>query len=337
MARTSQYSTDMPGIYTPSPSRVQTTPSASYIDAAPRFSFASETSGQLTEHETRKRSRHDHTSQPSTAGSWNDNSLGFSRFTDTRSPPPLAYDRYQLADGGMERSPRFGRQAGDYDDYFQLQKQRGQWSVPPTPYTGLKQMAMEEMQTTPNGTKAWSFMGLVGGVAGKLFQFCTVPFRGFQAGGGQTYTVDSQAEIAARLGLQDDPYSQYTPGPVQHIAPGGFPQDDYGVKSIDSLNIETPERPRMTKRLRTADNWVVVDRWSRDQEHRGCRSEGSLISRDHHHIYPVLPRELARQLLRSEDLPSFLYHGDRPWTSGLSMEVPKQHRHRTTGSDHITD
>jgi hypothetical protein len=304
MARTSQYSTDMPGISTPSPSHAHTTSSASYFDAAPRFSFASETSGQLTDHETRKRSRHDHTLQPPTAGSWNDNSLGFSRFTDTRSPPPLAHDRYQLADGGMEGSHTFGRQTGDYDDYFQLQKQRGQWSIPPTPYTGLKQMAMDGAQTTPNGTKAWSFMGLVGGVAGKLFQFCTVPFRGFQAGSGQTYTVDSQAEIAARLGLQDDPYPQYTPGPVQHIAPGGFPQDDYGVKSIDSLDNDTPERPRMTKRLRTADNWVVVD------------NEGQMESR------PGTPRLSARRI---PDQPRSPSHIPRP-TSRADATTPSLKR-----------
>jgi hypothetical protein len=261
---TSHYSTDMPGIYTPSPSRAHTTSRTSYFDAAPRFSFASETSGhQVTDldaHETRKRSRDSCNTHPSTAGAWNNNTLDYSRFADTKSPPPLAHDRYQLADGGMEGSHTFGRQTGDYDDYFQLQKQRGQWSVPPTPYTGLKPMVMDGMETTPNGSKPWSILGLVGGVAGRLFHFCTVPFRGFQAGGGQRYTVDSQEEIAARLGLQDDPFAhpQYLAGPVQHVAPGSFPQDDYGVRSIDSLENQTPERPRMTKRLRTADNWVVV-------------------------------------------------------------------------------
>lgn len=259
---TSHYSTDMPGIYTPSPSRAHTTSGTSYFDAAPRFAHASEASGrQVTDpdaHETRKRSRDSYTTHPSTASAWNDSTLGYSRFAGTKSPPPLAHDRYQLADGGMEAS----RQAGDYDDYFHLQKQRGQWSVPPTPYNGSKPMVVDGMQTTPSGTKPWSILGLVGGVAGKLFQFCTVPFRGFQAGGGQRYTVDSQEEIAARLGLQDDPFPHpyhYQAGPVQHIAPGSFPQDDYGVRSIESLESVTPERPRMTKRLRTADNWVVVD------------------------------------------------------------------------------
>jgi hypothetical protein len=252
----------MSRIYTPSPSRAHATSGASYFDAAPRFSFAAETSGRQVidadAHETRKRTRGDSPARQFTANTWNSNSLGYSRFADARSPPPLAHDRYQLADGGMERSQTLGRQAGDYDDYFQLQQQRGQWSVPPTPYTGLKQMAMDGVQTKESETKPWSILGLVGGVAGQLFQFCKIPFRGFQAGGGQRFTVDSQEEIATRLGLQDDIISHQMAGPVQYATPGGYPQDDYGVKSIDSIDSERSERPRMAKRLRTADNWVFI-------------------------------------------------------------------------------
>ncbi|KAF2035188.1 hypothetical protein EK21DRAFT_46251, partial [Setomelanomma holmii] len=209
-------------------------------------------------HETRKRSRGDSTARHFSANAWNNDSLDFSRFADSKSPPPLAHDRYQLADGGMDRSHTFARQAGDYDDYFQLQKQRGQWSVPPTPHMGARHLLGDAMEMTPDGTKPWTILGLMGGVAGKLIQFCTVPFRGFQAGGGQKYTVDGQEEIATRLGLQEDPFLHQSAGPVQQVPPGTFPQDDYGVRSIDSLDQECLERPRMTKRLRTADNWVVV-------------------------------------------------------------------------------
>jgi hypothetical protein len=264
MAGTSQYSTDMPGVYTPTPSPAHTTSRTSYFDAAPRFSLATETSGrQVIEpdaHETRKRSRDGSAARGFAADGWDVNSLENSRYNDAKSPPLLAHDRYQLADGGMDGSQTFRRQTGNYDDYFQLEKQRGQWSVPPTPYTGLNPMAMDMdgVQTTPNGSRSWSILGIVGGVAGKLYQFCTVPFRGFQAGAGQRYTVDSQEEIAVRLGLQDDPFQHERARPVQQTAPGGFPQDDYGVMSIDSLDNERRERPT-TKRLRTADNWVVVD------------------------------------------------------------------------------
>lgn len=208
-------------------------------------------------HEVRKRSRGYSGAQRPAATAWGSNSFTHNCFTDAKSPPPLAHDRYQLADG-MDESRTFGRQIGDYDDYFQLQQQRGQWSVPPTPATGMRHVvAVDRMETTPNGSKPWSILGLVGGVAGRLFQFCTVPFRGFQAGGGQRYTIDSHGEVAARLGLQDEPYFHEKAFPVRQT-PGDFPQDNYGVRSIDSLDSETPQRPRMTKRLRTADNWVVV-------------------------------------------------------------------------------
>lgn len=255
----------MPGLYTPSPLHARANTRSSYFDPAPRFSFAPESSGRQVidpdTHETRKRSRsrygerdsatsHSFTTQP-----WGDNSLGYSRFTDTKSPPPLAHDRYELAGGGMDGSYQFGRQNGDYDDYFQLQKQRGMWSIPPTPQVGaVKQLAADGMQTTPNGSKSWTIMGLVGGVAGKLFQFCTVPFRGFQAGGGRKYDLVTQGEIAAKLGLQDDPFLHQA-GPVQQPNSEGFPSDNYGVLSMESL---PEERPRMAKRLRTADNWVVI-------------------------------------------------------------------------------
>lgn len=234
-----------------------------YFDPIPRYSFATETSErQVTDeaHETRKRSRYSGHEPTPTNGSatsfWGDNSLGYSRFTDAKSPPPLAHDRYELARGGMDESHHLTRQNGNYDDYYHLQKQRGNWSVPPTPHVGmLRHQEVDEMQTTPDGAKSWTIMGLVGGVAGKLFQFCTVPFRGFQAGSGQMYDFDSQQEIAARLGLQDDPNLYQSAGPVQQVTPGDFPADNYGVQSIDSVQ---EDRPRMTKRLRTADNWVVV-------------------------------------------------------------------------------
>lgn len=120
------------------------------------------------------------------------------------------------------------------------------------------------------------------------------------------YAVDSQEEIASRLGLHDDPFSypHYPAGPVQHVAPGSFPQDDYGVKSIDSLESETPERPRMTKRLRTADNWVVVG------------NDGQMESR------PPTPRISERRI---PDQPRSPSHIPRPASRAGTM-TPSQKR-----------
>ena len=262
---TSRHRTDMPGLYTPSPSHARTNSRTCYFDPASHFSSATETSGrQLTSHdahETRKRSRSQYNeygslTTPSLATqSWCDNSLGHSGYSGTKSPPPLAHDRYELAGDGMDGTQRLQRQHGDYDDYFQLQNQRGMWSVPPTPQGGAVQQPAAARMHTPPESKPWTIMGLVGGVAGKLYQFCTVPFRGFQAGGGQRFDLDSHGEIAAKLGLQDNAFLPPAAGPVQHVPPGDFSMESYGVMSIDSAEIE---RPRMPKRLRTADNWVVI-------------------------------------------------------------------------------
>ncbi|KAL6154962.1 hypothetical protein ACJQWK_01220 [Exserohilum turcicum] len=243
----------MPVPHTLSPSHTRGSSRNSLFDSTPRYSLAPETTGrpviESDAHETRKRSRY---GDDTAVNPWNVGALLSSRSTDTKSPPPLANDRYELA-GGMDRPHTFTTRDGDCDDYFNLQAQRGTWAVPAPPQVGLAtQAAAGEMHTTPNGSKAWSLFSLVGGVAGKLFEFCTVPFRGFQAGGGQKFDADSQEKVAAKLGLQDDPYQ---PGPVQQPTPGFYPSDDYGIQSIESI---PPEPPRLAKRLRTADNWVMV-------------------------------------------------------------------------------
>lgn len=310
MATSWRYPSDMPVSYTSTVSHGGGNSQTDYFDPAPRFSFTTETTGRQMidsdSHETRKRSRcgddDSATSKSFTTASWGDNSLAYSRSSATRSPPPLAHDRYELAGGGMNLSPWFGRQHKDDDDYFHLQKQRGMWSVPPTPQAGAaRPVAMDRMETTPSGGRSWTIMGLVGGVAGKLFQFCAVPFRGFQAGGGQRYNMDLQGEIAAKLGLQDDLDLQQRAGPVQRAIPGDFPSDNYGVLSVESV---ASERPRMTKRLRTADAWVVVG------------TDGEVESR------PSTPRLSERRLPDQTNSPS---HIPRP-VSRASAYTPSGKR-----------
>ena len=263
----------MPGLFT-TPSHVRDSSGTSFFDPSPRFSFASETSAQQVtdlEHETRKRSRNSEADSSNLRGflaePWSDESLTLSTFADSKSPPPLAHDRYELAGGGsMDGVDRFARQNGDYDDYFALQKQRGMWPAA----TPAHQPGMERGALTSESTP-WvvnSLLNIVGGVAGKLFQFCTVPFRGFQAGGGNKYSMESQAEIASKLGLHDDAVPQTLQTHVQEAAPilettpvleqtyGSYQSNNYGVQSIESVD---SERPRMAKRLRTADSWVVVN------------------------------------------------------------------------------
>lgn len=239
-------------------------PSASHLrERTHARYFASEVPGRqviATDHETRKRSRdgpHDSSPTLPAPSPWNNRPVSSSRFADAKSPPPLAHDRYKLAQGSLEQSlPALRQNEEDYDEYYQLQKQRGDWSVPPTPYGGaVRQLAVDDMETTPNASKSWTIMGLVGGVAGKLFQFCTVPFRGFQAGNGAKYGLSSQQDIPTSLGLENDPAVFHFSGAVQQVGPIEFPPEGYGVRSIESVQ---DQHPRTSKRQRTADNWVVV-------------------------------------------------------------------------------
>ncbi|KAJ4291717.1 hypothetical protein N0V90_009612 [Kalmusia sp. IMI 367209] len=282
----------MPGLYTPSP--LQRSSSRSHLlEPAPRFpTVVSETSGLQvtdTDHATRKRFRYDDlglegnacssTSHSLNTDSWS-HSLSYSR-SSVRSPPPLANERYELA-GGMDVTDRFARHNGNFDDYFNLETRRGMWSTPTNPPSSIPQeLQLAELRAA--STKPWmlnQLMSIVGGVAGKLYQFCSVPFRGFQAGGGQTYSFENQ-EVAAKLGLHEDPSDQLHSSTQQPL-PGHYPENDYGILSIESLE---NERPR-AKRQRTGDNWVVVNK------------DGDTISR------PSTPRIAARRVPSHTRSPS---------------------------------
>jgi hypothetical protein len=253
-------------------------------------------------HGTRKRSRYDGDfhAQASHTTTWADSSLSF---LNTKSPPPLANDQYELA-GGMDSSDNSfgkGRHNGDYDDYFQLEKQRGSWATPTVAPSRLQNChtADDSIQPTPDSAteKPWMFnqlISLVGGVAGKLVSFCTVPFRGFQAGGGQAYTFDG--EVAARLGLQDN-FDQGIAGAIQQPPSRDYPEDNYGVLSVES--IDPNDRPPMPKRLKTGESWVVID------------NQGGMESR------PSTPRLLERKHPRTSSIP-------RPMQRAGSTATPKR-------------
>ncbi|KAF1976383.1 hypothetical protein BU23DRAFT_551846 [Bimuria novae-zelandiae CBS 107.79] len=284
----------MPGLFTPLPPRRHDSRAHVY-EPAPRFpAISSETSGlQVTnaDHATRKRSRDDapdmqgkssfYAAPAFNTDAWS-YSLGYSR-SSVRSPPPLANDRYELA-GGMEVTDKFARENGQLDDYFHLEKQRGMWSTPTSPRSDMPpQLQLVELQaTTPKPWMLNQLMSIVGGVAGKLYQFCSVPFRGFQAGGGHGYTFDNE-EVAAKLGLQEGPTHVASNICAPQALPGHYSDsNNYGVLSVESLENERPG----AKRQRTADHWVVVN------------NDGGMLSR------PSTPRLAARRAPTQTRSPS---------------------------------
>lgn len=273
---------------------------------APRLPTSGPTGRQLTDsgaNGIRKRFRHhggfdvassSHALNP--GGGWADNSLTSSRLSATRSPPPLANDRYELA-GGMERPDMFSRHHGDYDDYFQLETQRGMWSSPTSPPSGIAPhlLPVDTISPAPNRTKPWvlnQILSIVGGVAGKLVQFCAVPFRGFQAGGGQAYAYNSQGRITkAQMHKDHDLFVDASTGPTQKAVPGKYVEDSYGVFSIESLE---NERPRVSKRLRTGESWVVVDQ-DGEMQSRPCTPRLSERRLPNHARSPSqIPRPVSR-------------------------------------------
>lgn len=257
----------MPGLFSAPPLQQCDSRPHPY-EPKPRFSsFRSETSGQQIpdDHATKKRSRYDDvplhgTAFTFTANQQHTNPWGYSQNLSRpsiRSPPPLANDRYELA-GGVEVTDRFARQNGNLDDYFHLEKQREMWSTPTSPNSGIPpHLQPEEPSVTPPSAKPRmlnQLMNIVGGVAGKLYSFCSVPFRGFQAGGGQAYSFDNQ-EVAAKLGLLEDDTS-LPKAAIQQIAMTERHDNSYGIESVNSIRDERPG----AKRQRTAESWVVVNK-----------------------------------------------------------------------------
>ena len=198
----------------------------------------------------------------------------------------------------MEATNTFTRQNGNYDDYFNLQSQRGMWSSPTSP----SMQPLDRVASTPNAPNSWvvdSLLNIVGGVAGKLFQFCAVPFRGFQAGGGHSYDADAQIKIASKLGLHDVSEPGEPAAPVQQIKLDTHASDDYCVRSIESVDTE---RPRMPKRLRTEDAWVMV---GQDEEAGSSPIVTPRLSerRTPARIYTPSPSQLPRPLSRATATP----------------------------------
>ncbi|KAF2805543.1 uncharacterized protein BDZ99DRAFT_490577 [Mytilinidion resinicola] len=207
---------------------------------------------------SKKRSRHDNSDSyfttPFSTGSdlW-DHSVGASidRAGNAKSPPPLAYEKYHLA-GGSETPQVLGNFQREADDYHNLGGQRrGYWDN--TPAGGVM-----DGPSASNGMSQSTLRNLitmVGGVAGKLVQYCAVPFRGFHAGGGQGYDIQggvSESNVWEKLSMNPE----LKAFPDASTLPGRFPEDNYGVLSIASVD-ET--RPRTIKRQCTDDReWVMV-------------------------------------------------------------------------------
>lgn len=110
--------------------------------------------------------------------------------------------------------------------------------------------------------------GVVGGVVGKVWEFCkTSAFRGFHAGGGNGYTI-SATNGQIYPSIEEDSFwedgKSRTMDKASTPLPGRFPEEDF---IADYLDHPTPEAtpPRAGKRRQVGSNsddltknWVVV-------------------------------------------------------------------------------
>jgi hypothetical protein len=189
--------------------------------------------------------------------------------SDCASPPPLVNMTYTIA-GGMDTPTQavdsyFDRT--EFNDLGVTRRRRAQSnsrpSVEPTeipPLLGGDRNGQGRPLSSPNGASSQSWgtfvATIVGGVAGKIVQFCRAgAFTGFYAGGGKGYQVDSprQTERMRSSSNWEDVDESRTQDRFDRSAtpvPGQYPEDD----EIDW----TSSRP--AKRLHTENGagWVMV-------------------------------------------------------------------------------
>ncbi|KAI0841368.1 hypothetical protein F5Y06DRAFT_218890 [Hypoxylon sp. FL0890] len=157
----------------------------------------------------------------------------------------------------------------------------------------------------------WGSVALskIGGVVGKVFQFCTAGvFRGFYAGGGKGYEMraptrqQSTSNEQAWCNEHDIPT---LPALGPSATPGGFPQSDYSPSQRGFSPESTP--PPAAKRRQINDgfpsdelrrNWVLVQD-SPEKTRPQSRASEAPMSRTPQQVFPpVLHRRINRPVSR---------------------------------------
>ncbi|KAI0012984.1 hypothetical protein F4779DRAFT_510819 [Xylariaceae sp. FL0662B] len=139
----------------------------------------------------------------------------------------------------------------------------------------------------PRQANGWNLfsIGTIGGVVGKVWEFCKAgAFRGFYAGGGKGYQMDavpqraSQSEGHVWCNEHDIPTL-----PEYSYTPGGFPESDYSPFCYERETPEsTPPPPAKRRQLYDAApsdelrrNWVMVNEPTDDRRRPSSASRAS--------------------------------------------------------------
>lgn len=207
----------------------------------------------------------------SEASAYTSGTESYSDYLGGPSPAPLANEDYALA-GGFDTpglaasSERLGyydtgdmrHVRGGWDDTAGEHAAQGCFNGADGPLARERNGKGRSTNTVESPGLGSLLLGLVGGVAGKMWDIClnSVPFRGFYAGGGPGYALHNT----------DLPYIHE---PYPHAStplPGQYPHDDFlGDFEQDA----SPVRPSKRLHTSTGSSWVLVDRpETQDTSHR---------------------------------------------------------------------
>ncbi|KAL3428471.1 hypothetical protein PVAG01_01980 [Phlyctema vagabunda] len=223
---------------------------------------------------TRKRSRNEITGTP-VIDEWGSKSF---EMTDPGSPMPFVNTKYFIA-GGLD-TPGHNAEASIYDGELNelgYRKQRSTMSrqstfgdMEPeyfsnTDANGRPRLASVTMEDV--GEK-WSVARLVGGVVGKVWEFCkTNAFRGFHAGGGKAYDVSS--DYTSFRPFESDVSGENRAEDIETAAQGSWTAvahedldfiPDYIDRTTPDLTLPRPAKRRQVCAPKDdlTKNWVVV-------------------------------------------------------------------------------
>ncbi|EER22868.1 hypothetical protein CPC735_021670 [Coccidioides posadasii C735 delta SOWgp] len=241
------------------------------------------------------------------------------QFTDPTSPAPLANTDYRLAGGGLEAHKVPLASAGTAleleDNGAELDYRPSRYSTYPLTTGEGNKRKRERPTSAGNDTEeiddssvstsfGWgrAVMNLVGGVAGKVWDFCwSGAFRGFYAGGGRGYDMNAPAVTAEVTPSLDQSAweklnqleSPLTPKPLISNDPASIdrPQPDSDwvlVKTEKRFGETTPSSlPRRVNRRGSLTH------------HGGLRRQGAKSTPKKPSLIPVRPSSSLAQKYQS--------------------------------------
>lgn len=208
---------------------------------------------------------------------------------DPASPIPFVNTKYKIK-GGLDTptlaAQQLNESVSEYSDVGYRRKLSGAKSILGEDSGGYQSFLPLDQDRESNGRSrrssgrlftnnnvGWSTtaLGVVGGVVGKVWEFCkTSAFRGFHAGGGNGYTVKNAPEESYySLEISEKTWAEQittTWGEDRESTPlpGRFPEEDFIPNYMSNPTPEaTPPRAGKRRQIATntdelARNWVVV-------------------------------------------------------------------------------